>query len=357
MNVQIAYCPDPKLFMDVMEAVRPQAMTSVPRIWEKVYGTINDGLKTAPPVKQKLFAWAKNVALTTYREKTAGKSINPILKIKHAIADKLIMSKVRQKLGAENNVVYHVGGAAFSAEINEFFQSFGINVIQGFGLTEFFPIAMGFGDHGKIGKCGPVIPMVELRISEEGELQSRGLNVMKGYHKNEKATKAAFTKDGWFKTEDVAVLEGNDLQYITITDRIKDLIITAGGKNIAPQQIELLFGDEMSMEQIVTIGEGRKFISALIVPNFEFLENHAEKNNISFNSRDELIKNPEIIKFYEGVVESRTESLGKVEKIKKIALLPNELTQEEGELTPTMKLKRKVIDKKYNNLIEEMYKA
>ncbi|MCP4134794.1 MAG: long-chain fatty acid--CoA ligase [bacterium] len=356
LGIQIAYCPDPKKFVEVMTTIRPHLLTSVPRIWEKVYGTINEGLKTAPTIKRKLFHWSSGVALTAYRKKRDGKTVGPLLKMKHGLAKKLVISKVLAALGCDRNKIYHVGGAAFSTEINEFFQSFGVNIIQGYGLTEFFPVAVGFGDYGKDGACGPVIPLVQVRISDaEGEIQLKGLNAMKGYHKNEEATKGCFTKDGWYKTEDVGMIEGDELKYITITDRIKDLIITAGGKNISPQQIELLMGDELMVEQTVVVGEGRKYISALVVPSYELLEKHAKDNNISFGSRDDLANNPEIIAYYEKIIAENTKSLGRVEQIKKIRLLTEELTQENGELTPTMKLKRKIIREKYKKEIDSMY--
>ncbi|HOK02168.1 MAG TPA: long-chain fatty acid--CoA ligase [Spirochaetota bacterium] len=357
-GVQIAYCPDPKQFVDVMSHVKPHFMTSVPRIWEKVYGTIHEGLKDAPPIKRKLFAWATKVGIEEYRKKVkTGKGQSGL---KYKIADKLIFSKVRAKLGTERCMVYHIGGAAFAPEINEFFQAFGINIIQGYGLTEFFPVCVGYRDTGKPAWCGPVIPMCNVRISDEGEIQLKGGMCMSGYYKKPEETKACFTEDGWFKTQDVGEIiteekYGDRLTYIKITDRIKDLIITAGGKNISPQQIEVLLGDELYIEQFVTIGEGRKFISALVVPNFVILEEYCQKNNIPFTSREEVIKNPQIIKLYEDIIEKRTESLGQVEKIKKFTLLTSELTQEGGELTPTMKLKRKFINQKYKDIIDKMY--
>jgi len=357
-GVRIAYCPDPKQFLDVMAAIKPDFMTSVPRIWEKVYGTIHEGLKSAPTVKRKLFAWATKVGIEEYRKKVhTGKGQSGF---KYKLADKLIFSKVRAKLGTENCNVFHIGGAAFAPDINEFFQAFGINIVQGYGLTEFFPVCVGYRDTGKPAYCGPVIPMCNVRISDEGEIQLKGGMSLKGYYKNEEATKACFTKDGWFKTQDVGELHveekhGDPLTYVKITDRIKDLIITAGGKNISPQQIEVLLGDELYVEQFVTIGEGRKFISALIVPNFIILDEYCQKNNIQYSSKEELVQNPAIIKLYEEIVERRTESLGKVEKIKKITLLTQELTQDGGELTPTMKLKRKAIETKYKKEIDKMY--
>ncbi|HPF05395.1 MAG TPA: long-chain fatty acid--CoA ligase [Spirochaetota bacterium] len=357
-GVQIAYCPDPKQFIDVMAHVKPHFMTSVPRIWEKVYGTIHEGLKSAPPVKRKLFNWATKVGINEYRKKVAtGKGQSGF---KYKLADKLIFSAVRAKLGTERCNVYHIGGAAFAPEINEFFQAFGINIIQGFGLTEFFPVCVGYRDTGKPAYCGPVIPMCSVRISDEGEIQLKGGMCMSGYHKKPDATKACFTEDGWFKTQDVGEIiveekHGDPLTYIKITDRIKDLIITAGGKNISPQQIEVLLGDELFIEQFVTIGEGRKYISALVVPNFIILDEYCQKNGIKYSSKEELVSNPQIIQLYEDIIAKRTESLGRVEQIKKFTLLTNELTQEGGELTPTMKLKRKAINEKYKLNIEKMY--
>jgi len=358
-GVRIAYCPDPKQFLDVMAYVKPHCMTSVPRIWEKVYGTIHEGLKTAPPVKRKLFAWATKVGIDEYRKKVAtGKGQSSF---KYKLADKLIFSKVRAKLGTERCNVYHIGGAAFAPDINEFFQAFGINIIQGFGLTEFFPVCVGYRDTGKPAYCGPMIGMVQARLSDEGEIQLKGGMCMSGYYKKPEETKACFTSDGWFKTQDVGELiteekHGDKLTYIKITDRIKDLIITAGGKNISPQQIEVLMGDELFVEQFVTIGEGKKFISALIVPNFVILADYCKQNGITYSSKEELVQKAEIIKLYEDIIAKRTESLGRVEQIKKFTLLTNELTQEGGELTPTMKLKRKAIGQKYNLQIEDMYK-
>jgi long-chain acyl-CoA synthetase len=360
VGMRIAYCPDPKQFMEVMADIKPHFLTSVPRIWEKVYGTIHEGLKTAPPMKAKMFNWAERVALEVYRNKTTGKRSGLFLRAQHLLADKLIINKVRQTLGTERCDTYHVGGAAFASEINEFFLAFGINIIQGFGLTEFFPVAVGFGDNGKSGECGPMVPMVQVRISEEGEIQLKGGMCMIGYHKRPDATAECFTDDGWFKTQDIGIVtvekkNGEDLTYIKITDRIKDLIITAGGKNISPQQIEMMFGEELFIEQFITIGEKRKYISALVVPNFVILEDYCQKNGIKFSSREDLVQNPEVLKLYDGIIAKRNELLGRVEQIKKYTLLVNELTQEGGELTPTMKLKRKQIGEKYSKEIDNMY--
>ena len=184
---------------------------------------------------------------------------------------------------------------------------------------------------------------------------------MSGYYKKPEATKECFTPDGWFKTQDIGEImteekNGEIFTYVRITDRIKDIIITSGGKNISPQQIESLFGEELLIEQFITIGEGKKFISALVVPNFIFLDEYCQKNGITYGSIDELVKRPEIIKLYENIIEKRTKALGQVEKIKKFRLLTKEMTQESGELTPTLKFKRKTIAQKYSPEIDEMYR-
>ncbi len=351
-GVKIGYCPNPTEFIEYMAAYKPHFMTSVPRIWDKVYGTIHEGMKNAGGVKYMLFEWAKGVGIKAYKTGKYG--------FKYKIADKIIFSKIREKLGTENCNVYHIGGSAFAPDVNEFYQAAGINIFMGYGLTEFFPVCVGFRDNAKPGYCGCLLPMCQARISDEGEVQLKGGMSMTGYYKNPKATKAIFTKDGWFKTQDVGELltvekDGDNLTYIKITDRIKELIITSGGKNISPQQIESLLGNEIFISQFIAIGEGRKFISALVVPNFILLEDYCKKNNIEYTSPEEAVKNPEIYKFYEKLIEEKTKSLGQVEKVKKFILLPGELSQEAGELTPTLKLKRKLIDAKYKAQIDKLY--
>lgn len=351
-GVRIGYCPNPTEFVEYMSVLKPHFMTSVPRIWDKVYGAIHEGMKNAGGVKYKLFEWAKGVGLEAYRSNSYG--------IKYRIADKIIFSKIRAKLGTENCNVYHIGGSAFAPDVNDFFQAIGINIFMGFGLTEFFPVCVGFRDNAKSGYCGCLLPMTQARISEEGEVQLKGINCMTGYYKNPEATKAVFTEDGWFKTQDVGELyqrevNGDRLTYIRITDRIKELIITSGGKNISPQQIESLLGNEIYISQFIAIGEGRKFISGLVVPNFVLLEDYCKKNGIEYVSPEQIITKPEIYKFYEKLIEEKTKSLGQVEKIKKFILLPRELSQEAGELTPTLKLKRKFIDRKYKDQIDKLY--
>jgi len=346
------YCHDPKQIVDFFSEVKPHFMCSVPRVWEKVYGTIFDKLENAPAAKKKLFEWSTNTARQAFELRKQNKSKGPLLTVKYAIADRLVLSKLRDIVGGRN-INYNVGGAAFSPELNEFFNSIGIMLGQGYALTEFFPVAISDFPIYKKGACGPIFPLVEVKLSDEGEIICKGPVCMKGYYKKPKATKEVLSSDGWFKTGDVGVIDEDG--YIKITDRIKDLIITAGGKNIAPQQIELLVGEDIYVEHVAAIGDGRKYISAIIVPSFEVLEEYCMNKKIKFSSREELIEKPEIISFYRGRIDKATESLGRVEQIKSFTLLPVPFSQEDGEITPTMKIKRKVINEKYKDIIETMY--
>jgi len=354
IGVQIGYCPNPTDLLEYMVQYKPHFMTSVPRVWDKVYGTIHTGMQNAGGIKYRLFKWAEKTGIEAYRKDQYG--------FKYKIADKLVFSKIRTMLGVENCNIYHVGGSAFAPEVNEFFQAVGINIAMGYGLTEFFPVCVGYRDNAIPGYCGCLLPMTQVRLSNEGEVQLKGGMSMTGYYKNPEATQAIFTEDGWFKTGDVGELfskekNGEVLTYIKIIDRIKELIITSGGKNISPQQIESLLGNEVYISQFVCIGEGKKFLSALVVPNFVMLEDYCNKNNIEYTSPEQIIKNPAVYSFYERLIAEKTESLGQVEKIKRFVLLPQELTQEAGELTPTLKLKRKFIDQKYKSLIDKLYEG
>ena len=346
------YCHDPKQLVEFFTEVRPHFMCSVPRVWEKVYGTIFDKLESASPLKKKLFHWSADTAKQAWELKKQNRSKGPILALKYAIADKLVLSKLRDIVGGRN-INYNVGGAAFSPELNEFFNSIGIMLGHGYALTEFFPVAISDFPVYKKGTCGPIFPQVEVRLSDEGEIQCRGPVCMQGYYGKPEATKEVLSPDGWFSTGDVGIIDEDG--YIKITDRIKDLIITAGGKNIAPQQIELLVGEDIYVEHVAAIGDGRKYISAIVVPSFEVLEEYCRNKGIEFSSREELIRKPEIISFYRERIDRATASLGQVEQIRKFSLLSTPFSQEEGEITPTMKIRRKVINEKYSDVIETMY--
>jgi len=354
-GIQIAYCPGPSEFLSAMQRIRPQFLTSVPRIWEKVHAAIQEGLDAAPPLKRRLFHWALEAGREAYRARAASVTPPWPRRIRHALADRLVLGPARAKLGADRNRVFHVGGAPFAPELNDFFQALGINLIQGYGLTEFFPVCVGYGPYGRCGACGPVLPPVEVRVGAEAEIQLRGAMAMQGYYGKPLETAAAFTADGWFKTGDVGCLEDGERRYIRITDRLKDLIVTAGGKKIAPQPIEVMLAAEPLMAQVVLVGDNRKFVSALVVPNFSRLEPWLREQGLAGRAPEELVRSPVVVRFYEELLAARTNHLGQTERVKKIVLLPREMSQETGELTPTLKVKRQTVQARHCQAIDALY--
>lgn len=354
-GAQMCYCPDPGKIMEYLAVVKPTMMNSVPRLYEKVYSTLYARLETVSVLKQNIFHWAVRVGKEVSPFRQAGEKIPFMMNIRYFFARKLILDKIRNAF-SHRLMSFTAGGAAISREIAEFFYNAGVPLYTGYGLTETAPVVTANRpSFFKFGTNGPVIPLIEARIdAESGEIQTRGPNLFKEYYKDPESTAAAFTPDGWFKTGDVGYFDEDGCLYIT--DRIKDLIITSGGKNIAPQQIEISMAEEYYIEYAVIIGEGRKYISALIVPSFDALKEFASSRNISYNDLSDLVKNPRIIELYQSIVDERCRDMGQVEKIKKFKLLSDLFSQDTGEITPTMKLKRKYINEKYKNIIEEMYK-
>lgn len=351
-NGRVDYCHDTKAILEFLKESRPHYMCSVPRMWEKIYAMVKDGIANAPEKKRKIFDWALAVGGEYQGRKRDKKFVGPWLRFKHAVAYTLVLKKIKGLFGGRNKV-FNCGGSAFSGEIAEFFFNAGVLLLQGYGMTECFVISVANPEHNKFGTCGPVVPLMQVRISPEGEIQAKSPSMMKGYWNKPELTKEMFTEDGWIKTGDVGYID--DEGYVTITDRIKDLFKTSGGKYISPQQIETLLKEDIYFEQVAAIGDQRKFVSALIVPGFEPLANWAKKNNISFSSREELLKHPEVQKLYREKIDHYTRDLGQVEKIKKFVLLPREFTQEDGEITATQKIKRKVINQRYRDIIDAMY--
>ena len=351
-NGQVDYCHDTKALEQFLLESRPHYMCSVPRVWEKIHAKVKEGINSSSPTKQKLFNWALGIGGQVGHLQKEQKAIPLGLKTKYAIADKLVLNKIQAVFGGRSKV-YNCGGSAFSGEISEFFFNAGVLLLQGYGMTECFVISVSTPEQNKFGTCGPVVPLVDVRISAEGEIQAKGPNMMQGYYKNPELTKEMFTEDGYIKTGDVGHIDAEG--FIMITDRIKDLMKTSGGKYVAPQMIETLLKEDYYFEQVATIGDNLKYVSALIVPAFEPLENYAHKQGITFSSRQELVQHPDILKFYRKRIDIQTKDLGQVEKVKKFTLLPEEFTQENGEITPTQKLKRKVINEHYKDIIAAMY--
>ena len=346
------YCHDPGLIKDFFAEVRPHYMVSVPRVWEKIYGTIQEGLETASPLKKRLFSWALKTGKAYYTLANKGEKPSVALAMRQRVAHKLVLSKICDAVGGRAKF-FHAGGAALNPEINAFFVHAGVRLGVGYGLTEIFPLCVCTPKDIGFGTSGKPIPLVSVRISDEGEIQAQSPSLMVGYWKRHQETRQTLTEDGWFKTGDIG--EVTKEGYVRVTDRIKEILITAGGKNISPQTIETAIKEDIYVEQAVAVGDGRPYISALVVPSFPMLESLAENMGLGELSRGELVRHPEIIQLYARRIDEHTQGLGQVEKVKRFTLLPKELTQEAGELTPTSKLKRKSISEKYAGLIESMY--
>ena len=336
-----------------LREVSPTVLVGVPRIFEKIYQRIREAAAERGKVSVALLAWSLSVA-REYAEFVLGhKPVPASLKFKHSIASKLVFSKWQRAFGGKMRLLVS-GGAALSEELSYIYLGAGIPIVQGYGLTETSPVITTSSiDEIRPGTVGKAIPNVEIRIAEDGEIEVRGPNVMRGYYNKPEETRAVFTSDGWFKTGDVGALDKDG--FLCITDRKKELFKTSGGKYIAPQPIEQAIKGSRFVSQVVLIGAERKFPAALIVPVWEQLESYCKLKGISVSSRSELCRHPRIIDLIQRQIDALTPNLAKYERIKKIALLENEFTIEGGELTPTLKVKRRVIDSKYRDVIERLY--
>lgn len=336
-----------------LKEVRPTILVGVPRIFEKIYGRVKEKAAEKGKFNVALLNWAVEAAKEYARLRLAHQPVPVWLKMKHAFADKLMFSKMRAGLGGRIRLLIS-GGAALPEDLGYLYIGAGLPIVQGYGLTETAPvITAGRMEDNRIGTVGKPIDNVEVRIAPDGEIETRGPNVMRGYYNKPVETAAVFTEDGWFKTGDIGTLDEDG--YLRITDRKKELFKTSGGKYIAPQQIEQLIKGSRFVNQVVLIGNGRKFPSALIVPEWEMLESYAQLKGLEIKSRAEFCKHPRIVDLFERQIASLTTDLAQFERVKKIALLEHELTIEGGELTPTMKVKRRVVDEKYAQVIDRIY--
>jgi len=353
VGAKICYAENITTVADNMREVRPTLMTAVPRFYEKVYAKIIDNIAASSKIRQKLFWWAIEIGKKTDSLKMDSKNIGAMLGTRLKVAQKLVFTKLQERVGGRLRF-FVSGGAPLSREIAEFFKAAGISILEGYGLTETSPvITINPLERCKVGTVGPVIPNVEVKIAPNGEILTRGPHIMRGYFKDEASTQEVIDPDGWFHTGDIGMIDSEG--YITITDRIKNILVTSGGKNVAPQPMENVLVTSKWIEQIVVIGDKRRFVSALVVPAFVNLENWAKENNLHFASREELISLPEIKQLYDRVISESMDGFAQFEKVKKYILLPSEFTIESGELTPSLKVKRSVVENRYAELIESMY--
>ena len=353
-GVTIAINQDPKMIQKTLPEVHPTLMCNVPRFWEKVYAGVHEKINSASPAMKKIFLDAIETGRRYNLEyKNKGIPAPCSLKLKFQFYNKTVFTLLKKVLGIERGRFFPVAGAPLSDTINEFLQSVNIPIAYGYGLSEttatvcFYP-EIGF----QFGSIGEVMPGVQVKIDPgNNEILVKGKTVMSGYYNKPEETRKAFTEDGFFRTGDAGRLEGNTLFF---TERIKDLYKTSNGKYIAPQAIEMVMSGDNYIEQIAVIGDQRKFVSALIVPADPLLEKYAGEKGISFESREELVKNKDIIRFIEARVEEHQKNLASYEKIKRFTLLPEPFMMG-CELTDTLKLRRPVVLQKYATEIEAMY--
>jgi long-chain acyl-CoA synthetase len=351
-GVSIAYAESIDTVPANLVEVRPHFAMSVPRLFEKMYARVLENAVSGGAVKSAIFNWARNVADTWANEKLAGREPGGFLAWKYGIAQKLVFSKLKERTGGRIRV-FVSGGAPLAPSINKFFYAAGLTILEGYGLTETSPvIAVNCDGAFRIGSVGTPVAGVEVRIAEDGEILTRGPHVMKGYYNRPDATAEAIDKDGWFLTGDIGVLEGD---FLRITDRKKDIIVTAGGKNIAPQPIENRMKTNKFVSQAVMIGDKRKFPIVLVVPNWENLEKWAGQNGIAARDRRQMLELPAVISKMDSEVRSTIPGLASFEAPKKIGLLEHDFSIERGELTPKLSVKRRVIDEHYKDVIDAMY--
>lgn len=352
-GMRVFYAESIERVPDDLKEVRPTIFIGVPRIFEKVFERARLTALQGGRVRAGIFDWATDVAREHARYTCAGEAVPVSLAAKHAFADKLVYSKFREFFGGRLRHCI-TGGAPLPDEIFLIFTGAGVSIMQGYGLTETSPvISSNHPGATKVGTVGKPISNLKVRIASDGEIEVQGPGVMKGYYKRDQATRDAFTDDGWFRTGDIGHLD--DDGYLVITDRKKELFKTSGGKYIAPAHIEQMLRASRFISQAVLIGNGRKFPSALIVPNFDMLDSYAKLKELDCVTAAEMCRHEKILDLFARQIEETTRSLAQFEKVKRFALLEHDLTIEGGELTPTLKIKRRVIDERYRDVIEQLY--
>lgn len=346
-GVTLAYCPFIEQLPRTLLEVKPSLFVAVPRVYEKIYAHALQQAASLP--KSAIFQWALSVGETHKREILAGKTPTSAA---WKLANKLVFSKIRAGMGG-NVEVFISGGAPLGRELAEWYATAGIRIHEGYGLTETSPvIAVNTPINHRIGTVGKILPNIEVRIAEDGEILVRGPSVFKGYWNRPEETKNAL-ENGWFKTGDIGCIDADG--YLSVTDRKKDLIKTSGGKFIAPQPIENALKLNPYVGVPAILGDRRKFAAVMISPNFARLEEWARANGIAFTSRAELIAHPKVQSLYESVVEEQNQNLARFEKLKRVILVPDEFTADNGALTPTLKLRRRVIEERYKKEIDDLY--
>jgi long-chain acyl-CoA synthetase len=351
-GVTVAYAESIPAVAQNMQEVRPHVFVSVPRVYEKVQARVYENAQ-ASPVKSKILHWAIGVGREALPYRLRHQKPPGLLGLKLALADKVVFGKIRERLGGRFQFAMS-GGAPLGRELAEFFWGAGIAIYEGYGLTETSPVlTVNSPDKVKMGTVGTALPETELHIAGDGEILARGPQIMQGYYNLPDATAEAIDSDGWFHTGDIGQID--DEGFLSITDRKKEIIVNAYGKNVPPAKIENALKTSRFVSQAVALGDKRKFIAALVVPDFEALESWAAKEGIDTSDREALLATEAVHHLYDQEVEAANDKLAHYEEVKAWDLLPVEFSIEGGELTPTQKVKRRVVDEKYREIIDRMY--
>ncbi len=352
-SIPIAYVAKPEEVAQALVEVRPTFAAAVPRFFEKLYSTVMERGAQATGLRRHLFEWAVRTARRAIPWRAYGRPVSPLVKLQWELADRLVYQKFRAGVGGRIRM-FISGGAPLAVELAEFFTTVGITISQGYGLTETSPVVSNnIVAPNHIGTVGHILQDIEVRIADDGEILVRGPCVMVGYYKRPDETREVISPDGWLATGDIGILDKDG--YLTITDRKKELLKTAGGKLVAPAPIENALKTSPYIQNAALVGDKRRFIAALIVPNFTTVEARARQENVAFASRAELLASPWPHKLIDGEIARLTASLAQYETIKRFALLERDFTFDGGELTYTLKLKRRVIEKEYADVIEGLY--
>jgi long-chain acyl-CoA synthetase len=352
-GVTIAYAESVNKVPQNLREVRPHLFVSVPRVYEKMLGKIHESVALSSKMKQRIFKWAKTVAREVLPYRLKNKNPPGLLGLKLAVADRLVFEKIRNHLGGRF-VYANSGGAPLGKDVAEFFWGAGVRIFEGYGLSETSPVLSVNGSGCvKLGTVGPAIPETELRIADDGEILARGPQIMQGYNNLPDATANSIDPEGWFHTGDIGEIDAEG--FLKITDRKKELIVNAYGKNVAPAPIENQLKSSRLIAQAIVVGDRRKILSALIVPDFNTLRAWAQQHSLSTSAIEDLIPLPEIKNLYQREVDKVNGELARFQQVRIWTLLSSEFTIESGELTPTQKIKRRVISENYYDTIERLY--
>lgn len=355
MGMKVSINHDPHDIQATVRECKPSCMCSVPRFWEKVYAVVEEKMGKMSGIRRMIIRRALKVGRRRNLDYVRlGKRVPLLLAIEYRFFEHQVFTPMKRVIGIENGRFFPTAGAALSPKIVEFLHSCGINIIIGYGLSETTATVTCYPNVGyEIGSVGTVMPRIQIKISEDGEILVKGPSVMSGYYKKPEATAEAFTADGWFRTGDAGYID--DSGALVLTERLKDLFKTSNGKYIAPQAIESRLGEEKCIEQVAVIGDGRKFVSALIVPDYAELRKYAREHGIAADTNEQLAADPQINAMLAARIEKAEHGLASFERIKRFTLLPEPFTMESGELTNTLKVKRRAVAERYADVIESMY--